>query len=559
MLVGIDVGGTYTDAVLLHAGKVIRQIKVASEHGQILASILTALDEILQGVETQRIERVALSTTLVTNAIVQGKLDPVGLFIMPGPGADWQGRLASDPIVLSGYVDHRGRERQEIVVDEVKQACKKLAGAKLFAVSGKFAVRNPAQEQKVAAILTAEMQPLHIACGAGVSGSLNFIRRTNSAYYNAAVWPRFSDFADAVSKAIAARGIRAPILILKADGGTLPLAKARELPVESIFTGPAASVLGVMGLCSPAKPAVSLDIGGTTTDIALWKGGAPVMDDKGAAIDSYITAVRTFRLQSIGLGGDSWLRRAGDQLLIGPERKGPAMALGGAEPTVTDALIVAGLSDFGDRGLAEAAIQRLLFPGKSLQETAQVIIDQAAEIVAAAVREMLAIEAAAPVYKVEDIVRPELLRPELLIGVGGGAAGLTPLIAEKLKIPWQVPALAMVANALGAALARPTLHISLRADTAAGEYTVPELGLRLPLTDRRYSIQQAGKQAALHLQEMAAAAGITADEIEITFAEEFNLVRGFSTVGKIVHVGAQIKPGIIAGLVDTAETGGAGA
>lgn len=559
MLVGIDVGGTYTDAVLLHAGKVIRQIKVASEHGQILASILTALDEILQGVETHRIERVALSTTLVTNAIVQGKLDPVGLFIMPGPGADWQGRLAADPVVLSGYVDHRGRERQEIVVDEVKQACKKLAGAKLFAVSGKFAVRNPAQEQKVAGVLDAAMQPLHVACGAAVSGNLNFIRRTNSAYYNAAVWQRFQDFADAAAAALAERGAAAPILILKADGGTLPLATARELPVESIFTGPAASALGVMGLCPPAKPAVSLDIGGTTTDIALWKGGAPLMDAKGAAIDGYLTAVRTFRLQSIGLGGDSWLRREAGKLLIGPERKGPAMALGGAEPTVTDALIVAGLCDFGDRKLAEAAMQRLLFPGKSSQETARAIVDQAAEIVAAAVRAMLAIEAATPVYKVEDIVRPELLRPGLLIGVGGGAAGLTPLIAEKLNIPWQVPALAMVANALGAALARPTLHISLRADTAGGEYTVPELGLRLPLTDRRYSIQQAGKQAALHLQEMAAAAGITADEIETTFAEEFNLVRGFSTVGKIVHVGAQIKPGIIAGLVDTAATGGAGA
>ena len=557
MLVGIDVGGTYTDAVLLDGAKVVRQIKVASEHGQVLTSILTALDEILQGVEAQRIERVALSTTLVTNAIVQGKLAKVGLFIIPGPGADWQGRLAAEPVVLSGYVDHRGRERQELDRGEVKQACSRLTEAKLFAVSGKFSVRNPTQEQKVAAILTAEMQPLHIACGAAVSGSLNFIRRTNSAYYNAAVWLRFSDFADAVSKAIAARGIRAPILILKADGGTLPLAKARELPVESIFTGPAASVLGVMGLCSPAKPAVSLDIGGTTTDIALWKGGAPVMDAKGAAIDSYITAVRTFRLQSIGLGGDSWLRRDGDRLLIGPERKGPAVALGGLEPTVTDALIVAGLSDYGDRGLAEAAIQRLVFPGKSLQETAQVIIDQAAEIVANAVREMLAVEAAAPVYKVEDIVRPELLRPELLIGVGGGAAGLTPLIAEKLELAWQVPPLAMVANALGAALARPTLHISLRADTAAGEYTVPELGLRMPLTDRRYSIQQAGKQAALHLQQMAVAAGMTADEIETTFAEEFNLVRGFSTVGKIIHVGVQIKPGIIASLTYSAA-GGAG-
>jgi N-methylhydantoinase A/oxoprolinase/acetone carboxylase beta subunit len=558
MLVGIDVGGTYTDAVLLDAGKVIRQIKVASEQGQVLESILAALDEILQGVETQRIERVALSTTLVTNAIVQGKLDPVGLFFMPGPGADWQGRLAAEPVVLSGYIDHRGRERQEVDRSEVKQAYRKMTDIKLFAVSGKFSVRNPAQEQKVAAILSAEKQPLHIAYGAKVSGSLNFIRRTNSAYYNAAVWPRFRDFADAVSEAMAARGIGAPILILKADGGTLPLARARELPVESIFTGPAASALGVLGLCPPAKPAVSMDIGGTTTDIALWKDGAPIMDAKGAAIEGCLTAVRTFRLQSIGLGGDSWLRRDGDQFLIGPERKGPAVALGGAEPTVTDALIVAGLSDYGNRGLAEAAIQRLVFPGKSLQETAQVIIDQAAEFVAAAVREMLVIEAATPVYKVEDIVRPELLRPELLIGVGGGAAGLTPLIAKKLGLAWQVPPLAMVANALGAALARPTLHISLRADTVAGEYTVPELGLRVPLTDRRYSIQQAGKQAALHLQEMAVAAGITADEIETTFAEEFNLVRGFSTVGKIIHVGVQIKPGIIASLTDT-EAGGAGA
>ena len=78
-----------------------------------------------------------------------------------------------------------------------------------------------------------------------------------------------------------------------------------------------------------------------------------------------------------------------------------------------------------------------------------------------------------------------------------------------------------------------------------------------PLTDRRYSIQQAGKQAALHLREMAASAGITADEIETTFAEEFNLVRGFSTVGKIIHVGVQIKPGIIASLTDSAA-GGAG-
>ena len=130
------------------------------------------------------------------------------------------------------------------------------------------------------------------------------------------------------------------------------------------------------------------------------------------------------------------------------------------------------------------------------------------------------------------------------------------LIAGKLKIAWQVPALAMVANALGAALARPTLHITLRADTAVGEYTVPELGLRRPLSERRLSLQQAAELAASHLRQTADAAGIGAEAMEMTFAEEFNLVRGFSTVGKIMQVGVQIKPGIVAGLAGMAGTGG---
>ena len=297
MLVGIDVGGTYTDAVLIDQGRAIRQVKVASLHNQVLKSILNALDEILHGISPQQIERVAFSTTLVTNAIVQGTMERAGLFIMPGPGADWQGRLAGEPMVLSGVVDHRGRVRQDTSEQEVRQASRRMEQTKVFAVSGKFAVRNPAQEKRVADWIAEEREPRYIACGSEVSGNLNFIRRTNSAYYNAAVWPRFQEFADAAAAALHARGIQAPLLILKADGGTLPLAKARELPVESIFTGPAASALGVMALCPPGVPAVSLDIGGTTTDIALWRGGAPLMDAKGAAVGKYLTAVRTFRLR----------------------------------------------------------------------------------------------------------------------------------------------------------------------------------------------------------------------------------------------------------------------
>jgi len=548
MLIGIDVGGTFTDAVLIAGGKVAVQVKVPTDGCDLLATVLKALDELLQGVAVSDVERVALSTTLVTNAIVQGQVEPVGLFIMPGPGADWKGRVPGDPLVLSGYVDHRGRVRQKAGLDELAEACRNMPEQKIFAVSGKFSVRNPELENEVAQSLGRQMKPLNITCGASVSGSLNFIRRTNSAYYNAAVWKRFQDFAGDVELALTRRRILAPIYILKADGGTIPLATAKNLPVESIFTGPAASVLGVMALCRPESSAVSLDIGGTTTDIAFWKSGAPLFDAKGASIDGYNTAVRTFRLRSIGLGGDSWVRRDSGALEIGPERKGPAMALGGPVPTVTDALVVAKLCQIGDPAKAEAAISLLSFPGKSIQETAAEIINQSAELIRTAVDKMLAEEAASPVYRVADIVQPDRFEPELLIGVGGGARGLAPVVAQLMNLRWQVPEYAMVANACGAALARPTLDITLRADTAAQEYAVPELGLRRKLTDRRCTLEQVRQLAGEHLQERATIAGIAVPDIETTFEEEFNLIRGYSTVGKIFSVGVQIKPGILVDL-----------
>ena len=555
MLLGIDVGGTYTDAVLVDEGVIRRTVKFPTENLTVLDSILGAVDEILKGEEVQAIERVALSTTLVTNAIITGQIEPVTLVIIPGPGADWQGRVPGNPVVVKGYVDHSGRIRQKVDETEFRQIVENLSDSKFLAVSGKFSVRNPELEQKVADRILKESSAIHITCGAAVSGGLNFIRRTNSAYFNSAVWLRFQEFADSAAMALSERGLTAPVFVLKADGGTLPLAKAREVPVESIFTGPAASVLGVMALCQPQVPAVSMDIGGTTTDIALWKNGVPLFDEKGAAIAGYLTAVRAFRLKSVGLGGDSWVRRnTKGELLIGPERKGKAMALGGPEPTVTDALITAGHAAPGDSEQARLAMIQLAFPGKSADETAAEILNAAGESIRQEIIEMLAVEAATPVYKVEDIVYGEKFSPEVLIGVGGGAEGLTQLIAKKMDMTWKVPAYAKVANAVGAALARPTLDITLRADTVQGEYTVPEMGLRRKLPDRFLLLKKAREMAAGHLAEMASEAGIAALEIESVQEEEFNIVRGFSTAGKIISIRSQVKPGVLANL----DVGGGG-
>ena len=556
MLLGIDVGGTFTDAVLVENGAIIRQAKVPTDSGRILESILAALDESLHGIEPCQVERVALSTTLVTNSIVEGKTDKVGLVMMPGPGADWHGRVPGEPIVLGGYVDHRGRVRQDPDIATLRKVCQNMMHTDLFAVSGKFSVRNPDTEQQVARCISQEVQPLHVTCGAAVSGGLNFIRRTNSAYYNAAVWKRFRDFADGAEAALKARGIQAPVFILKADGGTLPLAKAREHPVESIFTGPAASVLGVMALCLPQVPAVSLDIGGTTTDIALWNNGAPLFDAKGAAIAGYLTAVRAFRLKSVGIGGDSWVRREAGKIAVGPHRKGRAMALGGPEPTVTDALIVTGALDAGNPVLAAEAIRRVSFPGESVEETAQEILETAGVAIRNAIVALLETEAATPVYRVEDIVRASVFEPKILVGVGGAAGGLIPIVAAKMGMDWHVPRHATVANAAGAALARPTFDITLRADTSLGEYTVPELGLRRQISSRGFSMQQARQAAAAHLAEVALSAGISAVETETIHEEEFNLVRGFNTVGRIITIRSQVKPGVIEKLTDGKEGGG---
>jgi N-methylhydantoinase A/oxoprolinase/acetone carboxylase beta subunit len=545
MLLGIDVGGTFTDAVVVARGKVLVQAKAPTTHDDLLQCILTVLDRVLAGVETAKLRRIALSTTIVTNAIVQNRLDRVGLLLLPGPGMDISALVPARPRMLSGYIDHRGRERAAPREDEVAVACRELGDCDIFAVAGKFAVRNPAHEQTVAGWLRRHAAPAHITLGSSVAGSLDFWRRANSAYYNAAVWRHFGSFARAAQAAVASRGVAAPVYILKADGGTMPLTAAGERPVEAVFTGPAASVLGIMALAAPSGEAVSIDIGGTTTDIALWRDGVPLFAERGAMIGDYPTSVRAFWLRSIGIGGDSFVRREGGRIVVGPERRGPAMALGGPAPTVSDAMIVASRAVFGDRNKAAGAM-RLLSAGEPAEDTARAVLAAAADTIHNAIVQMMDARAAEPVYRVEDALCDRRPRPGSLIGVGGAAAGLAPLVAERLGIACTVPEGAMVANAVGAAVARPTIDVTLRADTAQGYYTVAELGLRAALPSHRFTLADAKELAARHLADRAAAAGIEAANVESVYDEEFNLVRGFSTTGRIITCRLQIKPGVSA-------------
>ena len=545
MLLGIDVGGTFTDAVIVFQGKVLAKTKTATTHEDLLQGIFSAIDIVMREAPGT-IERVALSTTVVTNSLVEGKTDPVGLIVIPGPGLNIESLLPAKAVVLSGYVDHRGRETAKLIMGEIEEACKTFAGKHFYAVSGKFAVRNAAQEMTVSREIIARTGTEHVTAASQIAGSLNFLRRTNSAYFNAAVWRRFSQFAAAVEGALLARGVNAPVHILKADGGTMPLALAKCQPVEAIFTGPAASVLGIMAIGMAEGEAISLDIGGTTTDIALWRSGSPLFAEQGAAISGYPTAVRAFWLRSVGIGGDSWVRRSNSgKLFIGPERVGPAMAAGGAEPTVADALIVAGLADFGSQSAANQALEKLVRPDQTPEQAAQEVLDGAAEIICAAVSEMLAAHQARPVYTVTDMVNTKPFTPHAIVGVGGTAEGLAPLVARRMGLACHIPDNGAVANALGAAVARATTDITVRVDTEQQVFSVAELGLQEKLPNRGITIAAVRQLAEKYLAERSGRFGIIPDEVETIYEEEFNLVRGFQTAGKIITCRKQVKPGVL--------------
>ena len=548
MLLGIDVGGTFTDAVLLDnkaggdVAQVLAQAKVPTTHEDVLQCLLAALDAVLPQVEAaaSKLERVVISSTIVTNALTEHKLDPVFLAVITGPGMNIKGHVPVTPYYLSGYVDHRGKVTAQIDWTKHRDLLNKK-GSGVCAVSGKFAVRDPQLEFQAEHELT-KCGYKKVFLGSELSGELNFVRRTNSAYFAAQVYTLFEKFSQRITRALTERGINAPVHILKADGGTLPLEAAIQQPVEAVFTGPAASVLGIEALAAPAVNSISLDVGGTTTDIAFWEQGLPLMAKRGAVINGYPTAVRSFHMRSIGIGGDSRIHKLPDgSYQVGPEREGPAAAVGGSVATLSDALIVAGYVSFGDAARAQAAIAAL---GGEPSAAARKIIASACAAIQATISEMLEEWAKQPVYTVDDVIKGTEFVPAQLIGVGGGAPGLIKALGEVMHLPVDIPLGAMVANAVGAAVARPTLSAGLRADTTDNYYIIPESGRRERLP-RRFNKAVAEELLTSWLREQTAAWQLPDQETELISYEHFNTVHGYYDTGDIYSLRMQLKPGIL--------------
>lgn len=548
MLLGIDIGGTFTDAVIIDGANVVSWAKRRTTKDNLMNGITEALGAVLVDIDSAQIEQVTLSTTVVTNTIVEHKEQPVDLYVIAGPGRNVDDIFPVRPVYLKGYTDHRG-----IVVESTKcedinhivHTVQSRSGTNLAAVSAKFGVRNPKEEVDVTNALSAMYDT--ISTGSSLSGNLNFPRRTISAYFNSAVTDVFNRFRQAVRDALVAHNITAPVYILKADGGSLPIDTIASVPVETVFTGPAATVLGLEALRSATLGhTVALDIGGTTTDISLWKQGEPLMTKEGVSIRNYPSAVRSFAVTSVGIGGESVVRYNNGNLTVGPERVGPSVALGGIEPTLGDALIVLGKAQYGDGQKAYDGIAQI-DNTIDANTMAQRIVNVAVQVIQEGIDTVVAKENKRPIYVVADIVHPDPFVPAQLVIVGGTAASLGPIIGDQLGLPIHIPSDAAVANAIGAGVANHTMSITIHVDTKRRTMVVPELGIQDTSSHLR-SAQAVEEVAYGLLREAAKEQGlVTSDvlpDIETISVEDFPVVDGWQSMERIITVKVQLQAGV---------------
>ena len=571
MLLGLDVGGTFTDAVIIDGHRVASSAKRRTTKDNLMQGIGEALDAVLDSCDTSNIEQVTLSTTVVTNTIVEKKEQVVDLYVVTGPGRNVDDIFPVSPIYLQGYTDHRGIVVERTSTDGVRGIARMVqerSGTDLAAVSAKFGVRNPQEELSITETLQETYNT--ISNGSLLSGSLNFPRRTISAYFNSAVTPVFTVFKKNVEDALSVRNIKAPLHILKADGGSLPMEHMVSRPVETAFTGPAATVLGLSALGAIGNMhTVALDIGGTTTDISLWKQGKPLMTKNGVSIREYPSAVRSFAVTSVGIGGESVVRIVDGKITVGPERVGPSAALGGHEPTLGDALIVLGHASYGDAELATQSLQQLAhllqanwkhgecedalgnhnsekqwIHNVSALDVAQLIVKKALETIQHGIDEVVRTENKRPVYVVADIVNPDVFVPAQIVVVGGTAPSLGPSLGEYLNLPVTIPENAAVANAIGAALALSTIELTVHVDTKRRLLVIPELGVKQQTCTLKRA-EQVVERAKEALIEEALRLGLDkTQEVEVISIEDFPVVEGWQSMERLITVKVQLEAGV---------------
>ncbi len=338
---GIDAGGTYTDAVVydFRTETVRCKSKALTTRWDFTIGIGEALAG-LEAADLKAVQLVSVSTTLATNAIVENDGQRVGLLIMPPPGFREDKEIIHSPqYCLSARLNITGGEMVPLDEREIRQIARQMCDrmdVEAFAVSGYAGSVNPEHEVRIKQILQEETGKF-VCCGHELSEMLNFKLRAATAVHNARIVPRVIRLLEGISEVLKERGIDAPVMVVRGDGTLMGQAVARQRPVETMLSGPAASVAGVRFL-TKADDGIVVDMGGTTTDIAVLEKGAVRLCREGARIGSARTHVKALDIYTTGLGGDSFIDYYQGNWRIGPRRVVPVAWLGSRNKRLDKAL-----------------------------------------------------------------------------------------------------------------------------------------------------------------------------------------------------------------------------
>ena len=300
---GMDTGGTYTDAVImdLESGEILDKAKSMTTREDLCIGIRNAIGS-LDPEYVRQVNIVTLSSTLATNSVVEGKGCRVGLICM---GGDYNFDVPADySIRVSGSHDFYGDEDEPLDEDAVRRFLESVKG-KIdgLAISGFLSIRNPDHELRVKK-MAREMLDVPVVCGHELSMSLGFSERATTCIMNSRLIPIIDELIVSMEKVLEEAEIHAPLMMFRGDGSMMSSQMARERPVETILSGPAASLMGAMHMTG-LRDAVVVDMGGTTTDIGVLNDGRPFLEPEGAIIGGKRTRVMAAQVATSGIGGDS--------------------------------------------------------------------------------------------------------------------------------------------------------------------------------------------------------------------------------------------------------------
>ncbi|MFQ5576536.1 MAG: hydantoinase/oxoprolinase N-terminal domain-containing protein [Anaerolineae bacterium] len=445
LVLGIDTGGTYTDGVLLEYHS--RRVLAAHKSLTTKRDFSIGIEAVIEGIHIKdpaAIKMVSVSTTLATNAIAEGKGKRVALFLIgydPELIASFnmEARFATPHYYyIAGGHDLYGREQAPLDLPAILSAVSQIkTRVDAIAVSSYFSPLNPDHENRAYRAI-AGMCDLPVVLGHQLSTKLGSIERATTAALNASLLAVLRDFIIAVRRAMERRRINAPLMVVRGDGTLMSDEFAARTPVETIHSGPAASAIGGRFL-SYLDDALVVDIGGTTTDIALIEGGQVSVSEAGATVDSYKTAVKAANLLSIAVGGDSHITAGNDKTVrLGPERVVPLACLARQFPQVHTRL-----KTLSQRTWTQATPGRLEYwfllrepaegasPTSAREKALLNLLRAGPQPVPEIVRQL-------KVLHVTQIGAKDLFRREII-----GKAGLTPtdlLHAEGTHTPWDAEA-----------------------------------------------------------------------------------------------------------------------